>query len=328
MRKLFLLAGAGLLLGLGACTSGAVKPVPALPQPVSGERLELISPEAGVLSYYAAGPDNGVADARPLLLIHSVNAAGSAYEVLPIHEHFRATRPVYSLDLPGFGLSERSDRVYTPQLMTDAVLAVTQAIRARHGGVAIDALALSLGAEFLARAASEQPEAFATLALVSPTGFSGSKPRHGEPGSVVGQPWLYRALSWSAWDDGLYGVLTRPGTIRYFLERTWGSKAIDEGLWAYDQLTTKAAGAKHAPLYFVSAMLFSKDINTLYDQLRQPVWLSHGIRGDFVDYRGTSWYADRPNWQFTEFPTGALPQFELPEQFLAAYARFLSGEQP
>lgn len=88
----------------------------------------------------------------------------------------------------------------------------------RHVGVAIDALALS--AEFLARAAVEQPEAYASLALVSPIGFSGSKQRHGAPGSTRGMPWLCRTLSWSTWDDGIYGLLTRPGTIRYFLERT------------------------------------------------------------------------------------------------------------
>lgn len=93
-------------------------------------------------------------------------------------------------------------------------------------------------------------------------------------------------------------------------------------------ITTQQPGAKHAPLHFVSANLFANAVNTLYDQLQMPVWMSHGIRGDFVDYRGKAWYADRPNWRFTKFPTGALPQFEVPAQFLAAYQRFLTGEQP
>ena len=46
----------------------------------------------------------------PLLLVHSVNAAASAAEVRPLHEHYRATRTVLSLDLPGYGFSDRSDR--------------------------------------------------------------------------------------------------------------------------------------------------------------------------------------------------------------------------
>ena len=305
-----------------------VPPVkPVLPQPVDGIAITVESPAAGRVVMFAAGTE-APADTRPLLLIHSVNAAGSAYEVRPIYEHAKATRPVYALDLPGFGYSERSDRVYTPRLMTDAVLAAVAEIRQRHQGLAVDALALSLSSEFLARAAFEQPEAFARLALVSPTGFSGKKQRHGAPGSTRGQAWLYSTLSWSVWDDGIYGLLTRPGTIRYFLERTWGGKNIDEGLWAYDVITTQQDGAKFAPLHFVSANLFAADINTLYDGLKMPVWMSHGVRGDFVDYRGKAWYADRPNWAFTQFETGALPQFEVPDAFFAAFDRFLAGEQP
>ena len=317
------------LLVLSSCVGCAGRPamIPALPQPVDGTAIRLESPATGAVVMFEALPPAATAN-RPLLLIHSVNAAGSAYEVRPIYLHAQATRPVYAIDLPGFGFSERSDRLYTPRLMTDAVLAAAAEIRRRHGGVAIDALALSLSSEFLARAAFEQPEAFARLALVSPTGFSGRKQRHGAPGSTRGQAWLYRTLSWSAWDDGIYGLLTRPGTIRYFLERTWGGKRIDEGLWAYDVITTQQPGAKHAPLHFVSANLFAADINTLYDGLTMPVWMSHGIRGDFVDYRGKAWYADRPNWAFTEFPTGALPHFEVPDEFFAALDRFLAGEQP
>lgn len=315
------------VLLLAGCAGRGPVNVPVLPPPVDGEAIMLDTQTAGRVVLFGAGPAAPTAN-RPLLLIHSVNAAGSAFEVRPVFEHARASRPVYALDLPGFGFSERSDRVYTPRLMTDAVLAATAEIRRRHGEVAIDALALSLSAEFLARAAHEQPAAYARLALVSPTGFSGKKQRHGEPGSTRGMLWLYLTLSWSVWDDGIYGLLTRPGTIRYFLERTWGAKTIDEGLWAYDVITTQQPGAKHAPLHFVSANLFAADINTLYDGLRMPVWMSHGVRGDFVDYRGKAWYADRPNWAFTQFETGALPHFEVPAAFNAALDRFLAGEQP
>jgi len=307
--------------------AGAPPVKPQLPQPVDGKAITVDTASAGRVVMFAALPETPTAN-RPLLLIHSVNAAGTAYEVRPIYEHAKATRPVYALDLPGFGFSERSDRVYTPRLMTDAVLAAVAEIQQRHQGLGVDALALSLSSEFLARAAFEQPDAFARLALVSPTGFSGKKQRHGAPGSTRGQAWLYSTLSWSVWDDGIYGLLTRPGTIRYFLERTWGGKTIDEGLWAYDVITTQQDGAKFAPLHFVSANLFAADINTLYDGLKMPVWMSHGVRGDFVDYRGKAWYADRPNWAFSQFPTGALPHFEVPEAFLAAFDRFLAGEQP
>ena len=48
------------------------------------------------------------------LLIHSINAAASAYEVKPIYDAMRRhKRRVYSVELPGFGFSDRSDRPYT-----------------------------------------------------------------------------------------------------------------------------------------------------------------------------------------------------------------------
>jgi hypothetical protein len=67
--------------------------------------------------------------------------------------------------------AERSDRYYTPRLMTDAIHAMAAEIARIHGEAPIDALALSLAAEFLARAATEMPHGFRSIALVSPTGF-------------------------------------------------------------------------------------------------------------------------------------------------------------
>ena len=119
-----------------------------------------------------------------MLLVHSVNAAATAYEVRPVFEHHRAERPVFAFDLPGFGLSQRGPRPYTPRLMTDAVLAVAAEARRRHGGARIDALGLSLGSEFVARAVVERPDWFRSLTLVSPTGFNGRKRFHGPPGST------------------------------------------------------------------------------------------------------------------------------------------------
>ncbi len=290
-----------------------------LPAAVSGERIEFESP-AGRLSTYVAG------QGPPLLLIHSINASASAAEMRPLHEHYRATHTVFSVDLPGYGFSDRSDRNYTPRLMTDAVHAVTAQIRARCGPAPIDALALSLSSEYLARAAAEAPGEYRSVALVSPTGFMGLRPWRGAPGSTRGIPWLYKALRGpgAGWGGALFRLLTKPGVIRYFLHRTWGSKRIDEPLWAYDVLTTRAPGAEHAPLHFLAANLFSADIHSVYERLQMPVWMSHGVRGDFTDYRGKVIVEGRPNWQFTVFQTGALPYFEVRRDFCDEYDRFLA----
>jgi pimeloyl-ACP methyl ester carboxylesterase len=295
-----------------------------LPHAVSGERRELDS-RAGPLSYYTSRPQGAAADARPLLLVHSVNAAGSAYEVRPLYEHYRAVRPVYAPDLPGFGFSDRSDRAYTPRLMTDAVTAMAEEVRRIHGPAPIDALALSLASEFLARAAAETPAAFRSLALVSPTGFSGSAPLLGPAGSDRGMPWLKAAFTFPLWSRGFYDLLTSRRSIRYFLEKTWGSKGIDPGMLDYDCMTTRQPGARHAPYWFVSGFLFSRDICRVYEALGQPVWMAHGVRGDFVDYRQKDRFEGRPNWTIRTFQTGALPHFEVPVEFMREYDAFLAA---
>jgi pimeloyl-ACP methyl ester carboxylesterase len=289
-----------------------------LPPAVSGQRFETQG-VAGRVACYVAG------SGPPLLLVHSVNAAASAAEVRPLHEHYRASHTVYSVDLPGFGASERSDRAYTPRLMTDALLQVLDAIAASGPADPVDALAVSTGCEFLARAAVEQPRRFRRLALVSPTGLRGSVALRGPVGTTRMLPWLYRALRGPGWGGALYRGLTRPTVIRYFLGRTWGSKAIDEQLWAYDVLTARLPGSEHAPLYFLAAGLFSADILSVYESLSQPVWLSHGERGDFTDYRGRRWLIGRDNWRFSVYPTGALPFFEVPERFIADLDAFLGA---
>ncbi|MFN9196190.1 MAG: alpha/beta fold hydrolase, partial [Pseudomonadota bacterium] len=232
---------------------------------------------------------------------------------------------VFAPDLPGFGASDRSDRAYTPRLMTDALHAVLERVRERCGGQAVDALAVSLGCEFLARAAMERPQRFRRIALVSPTGLMGTTVRRGPPGASRGLPTLHRILSQPLWAEALYRGLTRPGVIRYFLQRTWGGKAIDEAMWDYAVRTAREPGARFAPLAFLSGKLFSADIGTVYESLALPVWASHGTRGDFTDYRAKRLFEGRPNWRFDVFEGGALPYFEHRAEFAARWRGFLGG---
>ena len=291
---------------------------PVLPAAVSGERFEFDSP-AGRLSAYVAG------QGPPMLLVHSVNAAAAAAEVRPLYEHYRHSRTVFAIDLPGYGFSERSDRDYTPRLMTDALQAIAAQIQARCGAVPIDALALSLASEFLARAAAENPGPWRSLALVSPTGFNGGRSRRGTPGSTLAMPWLLAALRGPGWGGALFRGLTRPGVVRYFLQRTWSGKAIDEEMYRYAVITARQDGAEFAPLHFLSGCLFSADIHDIYEHLALPVWMCHGVRGDFTDYRAKTLVSTRPNWRFDVFPTGALPHFEQPEAVFAAYDAALAA---
>ncbi len=303
--------------------SPQARQAPELPPAVDADIHRLTKP-VDPLAYYAGGPSEP-AETRPLLLLHSINAAGSVYELKPIFEHYVKQRPVYALDFPGFGFSDRSDREYSPRLMTDAIHALVETIQQTHGSTPIDALALSLGSEFLARAATENPGAFNSLAFVCPTGFDRRGPYTGKPGSHRGMPLMYSLFRFPLWTKGFFDLLTTRPSVRFFLNKSWGSKDIDEGMLEYDLLTTRQPGARHAPYYFVSGYLFSKDISDIYASLQHPVWMAHGIRGDFIDYRHKNRVEDKPNWQVQAFSTGALPHFEMPEAFAEAYDQFLTN---
>lgn len=302
-----------------------------LPLALAGERREFGDSSAGRLSYYVDGPSSldGTLDgpdgsARPLLLIHSVNAAASAHEVRPLYDAFRTDRRTYAVDLPGYGFSERSDRPYLPRLMIDAILAVLAEIRRETGVASVDVLAASLSSEFIARAALEAPSTIRTLAMVSPTGFSRKTKISGSPDDHRGVAAVHRFLSLPLIGRGLYRALTSSPSVRFFLRKTFGRKDIDEELFRMSVRMTRHPGARYAPFHFLSGFLFSANIPAVYDELEQPVWLSHGVRGDFTDFSRAARYEDRPNWRITEYSTGALPYFEVPDRFISDYRAFLS----
>ena len=255
----------------------------------------------------------------PLLLLHSINAAGSGFEVRPLFQYYRNLRPVFALEFPGFGHSEKSDRPYTVRLMTDAIHGAVDAIRQKTGAAAIDAMALSLGCEFLARAATERPQAFRTLALISPTGFEKVSPV-----AIMRRPHpvLHKILSGPPWNAGFFRLLMRRAVIRKFLQKTWGSRHIDEGLLDYDYRLAQQPGAQHAPYYFISGYLFSAEIFDVYRSLALPVWVAHGTRGDFVDYYRLN-DIQTSNWRVSVLQTGAFPHFEMLESLVASYETFL-----
>jgi pimeloyl-ACP methyl ester carboxylesterase len=278
-----------------------------LPPAIDATRRTFTSPEAGTLSYYVDKMANG----RPLVLLHSINAGASAYEMHPLFEHYREQRPVYALDLPGFGFSDRSDRVYSAALYTSAIIDFLQQEVPRDDGV--DLIALSLSSEFAARAAHRHPDLIRSLALISPTGFTGRGSEHrGERSSQsTTAERLYRAFAFPLWSQAFYDLLVTRASIRYFLKHSFAGP-VDQGLVDYDYVTTHQPGARYAPLYFVSGKLFTSDIrSTVYEQVEQPVLVLYDqdpyIRFDTLP----GMIEQHANWQATRItPTRGLPHFE------------------
>ena len=296
-------------------------PISTLPPALDAKCFEHDG-RAGRMRYYVAG------DGPPLLLVHSINAAASSYEVKPVFDRLRAERRVYAPDLPGFGGSDRSQRRYDVACFVDAIRDMLDVIEHQSGQERVSALGLSLSAEFVARAAVDAAARFRSLALVTPTGFNrGAERLTGPPNATREMPLLGAVLGFRPWRRGLFRLLTSPGSIRYFLRRTWGSRDIDEELAAYCDLTSARPGAEYAPLAFLSGSLFSRDIRDVYESLRLPVWVAHGTRGDFRDFSGAGALRERDNWRFDAFDTGAMVYFERPDEFIGAYRAFLADAE-
>ena len=294
---------------------------PVLPPAVNAEQRS-IDEQAGRLNYYVAG------EGPPALLLHSINAAGSVYEIKPVFEALTSSYRVYAPDLPGFGFSDRSRREYSVSLYTDAIVDMLNLIASEHGEQPVHAIGLSLTAEFLARVAVTHPDRIRSVTLINATGFTAGSDRLREPaGSTREMAWLSNVLELPIWRGPLYRLLASPGSIRFFLKKTFGSADYDQGLAQYDELTTQQPGAENAPYAFLSGRLFSKDIRNIYESLEMPVWLPHGTRGDFKDFRGAAWTKDRDNWTVDSFETGALPHFEETERFMTRLNAFLQATE-
>jgi pimeloyl-ACP methyl ester carboxylesterase len=226
---------------------------PALDAPIESWRHGA----SGNLRYYRSECDSG----RPLVLIHSVNAAASAMEIEPLFEHYRHQRPVFAPDLPGFGLSQRGRLPYSPDFFAGVLAAFLQEVV----GEPADVVALSLSAEFAARASLQVPDSCHSLTLISPTGLGQRQP----PGPDTTQR-IKRFLQLPALGSGLYRVLTTRPSIRYFLEKSFDGE-VPEQLVDYAWHTARARGARHAPFAFLSMGLFTSDAATnLYRPLEVP----------------------------------------------------------
>jgi len=294
-----------------------------LPPALPAERYSFASSSAGMQSYYADREAQGT----PLVLLHSINAAGSSYEMRPLFERYQKQRPVYALDLPGFGFSDRSNRTYSPALYVDAICEFME--KQVSNGPA-DVVALSLGSEFAAMAALKRPELFRSLTLISPSGMTAKKNLRASQQAAQSNSKnrVYSFLTIPRWGQVIYDVLSSRRSIRYFLKRSFAGP-VDTGLQDYAYITAHQPGAKNAPLYFVSGRLFTPGIlESAYTQLTLPALVLYdqdpNVRFDRLPELLT-----RPNWSAVRIaPTRGLPQFERPDETVNALNEFWAKQTP
>jgi pimeloyl-ACP methyl ester carboxylesterase len=295
-----------------------------LPKAINAEIREAELSEVGQMSAYVGEQSTG----QPLVLIHSVNAAASALEMKPIFEMYRQNRPVYALDLPGYGFSDKQARTYTPEFFSNVLGDFLNEVV----GEPADVIALSLSSEFSARAARRAPEQFRSLTMISPSGFTRrSSGRATEQASQRGtSKSLYSLLANPIWSQALYDLIASRMSLRFYLGKSFVGNIPDE-LVEYGYATAHQPGAMNVPLYFLSGQLFTRDaLHELYVDLSVPTLIIYDQ--DFYvgfDLLPELLLKNELVKAVRVAPTLGLPHWEQPEETKAALDAFwteISGD--
>jgi pimeloyl-ACP methyl ester carboxylesterase len=254
-------------------------------------------------SYYV---DSG-AGRRPLVLLHGVHAAASAFEVKPFFDRYRADRTVIAADLPGFGTSAREDVAYSPELYRKALVSLLE--REAPGGA--DVIALGASSEFAAAVARDEGRLVRSLTMISPTGLGSAPPE--EPSSVfdVLQRWVeFPLLGQRAFDL----LVSRVGMRAWLGD--WFHGEVDEDLFQYGYRSAHCYGARFAPGAFYAGRLSAPDaVSDLYEKLTVPTFILYdrGLCSDFS--RLPALLEKNAHVRAARIAgSGAYPHFEKPEQ--------------
>jgi pimeloyl-ACP methyl ester carboxylesterase len=291
-----------------------------LPKAFPAEQMTLAFKPTGPLNLYVDRSVTG----RPLLLVHSVNAAASSYEMRPLFSHFRGQRPVFALDLPGFGFSARPKAEYTPDIFVQAILTAAATI----GTDPVDVITLSLGSEFVAEAARRKPELFHSLTLMSPSGMDQSTRGRGSQAAAANglDAWLLPLLSFPLWGRPFFDLLTTRASIKYFLQKSFVG-AVPGDMIDYANKTGHQPGGEHAPFAFVSGRLFTANAaERIYRKVETPTLVLYD-RDAFVSFeRLPELLATNKTWQAKRIaPTLGMPHWERTPETVEAIASFWKG---
>jgi pimeloyl-ACP methyl ester carboxylesterase len=290
----------------------------ALRPAIDGTRREWrpAAPGLGQVCCYVADRQRG----RPIVLVHDLRITSSAREMRPLFESFRWRRPTFAIDLPGFGLSDRSPRCYSPSLFAVVLAEFLRKVRARLGTA--DVVALGRGSEAAARVAAEEQGLVRSLAVLEPSGLL--TPEDGGVESLAAR------LALSCGDRaarGLFSLLsTRPWLRRLLGTRFHG--APDASLLEYARQSVRAPGAHHAPLAALALRRCPVESARLYQSLVVPTLVVHDARGGNAIELEAFLRGGANRFAVRIAPTRGMPQFERRFETVSALDRFwhaLSG---
>jgi pimeloyl-ACP methyl ester carboxylesterase len=252
-----------------------------------------------------------------LLLIHGLHAAAWSYEWRHNVDYLARDHTVYTIDLLGFGRSDRPPIRYTSRtyisLVSDFVAQVV-------GGSCI-LVANSLSAAYAIILGARDPHRFPALALIQPTGLTRLNDASG-----VGADAGRMAIDSPVIGTAAFNALVSRRNIRRWLEEAYADNALvtpELVTAAYD--VSHQRGARHAPAAFIAGHL-NIDVRRALRRLHQPALLFWGEEAQIApveEIRGfRSLKADFDVHILS--PAGDLPQDERPDDFNVILSTWLN----
>ncbi|MEO8285450.1 MAG: alpha/beta fold hydrolase [Chloroflexota bacterium] len=264
-----------------------------------------------VAVYESGNPAN-----PPILLLHGQNAAASAHEMEEPFARLSENYHVFAPDLLGYGLSDRPDIDYTPELYIDLITDLLREVVKQPATV----IALSLTSAYAIEVAALNPEWVANLVLVCPTGLRRLTTQSSRGKVVEG------ILKTPVIGQSLFNGIASKAGIRGFLKsQTYYDKSlVTDELVEMNYRTAHVPGARFAPAAFVSGKLYH-DASEAWTRLKQPILLVWGREATITPISDAAIFlATNPHAALEEIsPAGIVPQDEQPEQFVRAVVKWL-----
>ncbi len=253
----------------------------------------------------------------PLLLVHSIHAAGWSYEWKDNVETLAATHTIYAIDLLGFGRSSRPAIRYSARLYLSLISDFADEVIG--GPCAL--IASSLTAAYALVLGARDPGRFPALVVVEPTGLVRLNDSAGPPGDVA-----RFAVDTPVLGTAFYHGLVSRNSLRAFLKLSYHDNDLvtDEMVGAY-YATSHQPGAKHAPAAFVAQQL-NIDVRHALRRIAQPALLVWGEQAKMAPIDEIRPFLTlHPGFETAIFdPSGDLPHSERAAEFNEIVTQFLT----
>ncbi len=205
-----------------------------------------------------------------LLLIHGIHAAAWSYEWRSNVDYLARDHTVYTLDLLGFGRSERPAIKYTARLY---ITLISDFVAQVIGGPCV-LIANSLTAAYAIILGARDPHRFPALALIEPTGLT----RLNGIAGVGGDAGRF-AIDAPIIGTAAFNALVSRRSIQHYLEEAYSDNTlVTDELVDIQYETAHQRGARHAPAAFIAGQL-NIDVRRALRRLQPAVAVILGRAG-------------------------------------------------